>query len=224
MKFKKIAAIAAASAVALSMSAVSVFAEDTCQATLGFTDVNWTYQDWESAVEITGDGTYTITSTAVAGTEEIGVFVIDCQGMFASHPDAVATLDKLEIDGNEISFDADKIMYGDIENKGNYRIDIYNMYSDTKDNPGINNATPITESLSVTFTVSGFGAAAAAEEEVVEEEVVEEVAEEAAPVEEAAPAADTTTTPAATGNHSAASVAVVMAVAAAAALAVKKSK
>ena len=72
--FRKIAAVAAAAAVVMSMG-VKASAVEPINAKLGFTDVNWTYQDWESAVEVTGDGTFTISSTAVAGTEEIGVFV-----------------------------------------------------------------------------------------------------------------------------------------------------
>ncbi|MGN0692236.1 MAG: hypothetical protein ACI4K7_07810 [Oscillospiraceae bacterium] len=229
MKMNKFAAALVGTAVAASAVSVTAFADDSYTATLGFTDTNWTYQDWESSVEITGDGTYTITSTAVAGTEEIGVFVIDCQGMFAAAPDAVATLDSIQIDGADVSFDASKIMYGDIEEKGNFRIDIYNMYSDTKDDPAFTNATSIAESLSITFTVTGLGGAAAedtaeetAEESAEEEAPAEEAAEEAA--EEEAPASDDVTAPAATGNASAAAIAAVAAVAGAAAVISRKRK
>lgn len=216
MKMNKFAAALVGTAVAASAVSVTAFADDSYTATLGFTDTNWTFQDWESSVEITGDGTYTITSTAVAGTEEIGVFVIDCNGMFAGSPDAVATLDSIEIDGSAVSFDASKIMYGDIEEKGNFRIDIYNMYSDTKDDPAFTNATPIAESLSITFTVTGLGGAAA---EDTAEETTEEAAEEAT---EEAPASDDVTTPAATGNASAAAIAAVAAVAGAVAVLSKR--
>lgn len=237
MKMNKIVAAAVSGAVAASAVAVSAFAVDPITATLGYTDTNWTYQDWESSTEITGDGTYTITSTAVAGTEEIGVFVIDCQGMFAAYPDATATLDTIEIDGAEVSFDASKIIYGDIEEKGNYRIEIYNMYGDSKDDPAISNATPISESLAVTFTVSGLGEAAAEDtaEDASEDAAVEETADEAAEdtaaeetteeaVSEETPASDDTTTAAATGNTTTAAIVSVMAVAAAAAIAAKKRK
>lgn len=238
MKMNKIVAAAVSGAVAASAVAVSAFAVDPITATLGYTDTNWTYQDWESSAEITGDGTYTITSTAVAGTEEIGVFVIDCQGMFAAYPDATATLDTIEIDGAEVSFDASKIIYGDIEEKGNYRIEIYNMYGDSKDDPAISNATPISESLAVTFTVSGLGEAAAEDtaEDASEDAAAEETADDAAAedtaaeetteeaVSEETPASDDTTTAAATGNTTTAAIVSVMAVAAAAAIAAKKRK
>ena len=135
--------------------------------------------------------------------------------MYANYPDAVATLDKVEVDGAEISVDGSKILYGDIEEKGNFRIDIYNMYSDTKDDPGVNQATPVNESLSVTFTVSGLGDAAAAETEAAPAET------EAAPAETAAA---TDEAPAKTGNTAAAAIAGVMAVAGAAAVVSRKRK
>ncbi|MBQ5330877.1 MAG: hypothetical protein J6F31_06465 [Oscillospiraceae bacterium] len=217
MDFRKITAAAASAALIAAAGTVSVSAVDPINAKLGYTDTNWTFQDWESSVQVTGDGQYTITSTAVAGTEEIGVFVIDLEGMYAAYPEATATLDKIEVDGAEVSFDASKILYGDIEEKGNFRIDIYNMYSDTKDDPGFNSATPISESLSVTFTVSGLGggeAAPAAEEAPAETE--------AAPAEPAAVESTGETDVPPTGNTPYAVVAGLMAVAAAAAFAARK--
>ena len=216
MKMNKAIAALVSGAVAVSGMAVSAFALDTpVVAKLGFTDSTWEHQDWETSVEVTGDGTYTLTSDVVAGAADFGVFVIDFDQMFANYPDAVATLDKIEVDGSEISVSADKILYGDIEEKGNFRIDIYNMYSDTKDNPGVNQATAVSESLSVTFTVSGLGGEAApAETEAAPAET------EAAPAETTA-SAETTTAPA-TGNASAAAIVAVMAVAGAAAVISKK--
>ena len=221
MKMNKAIAALVSGAVAVSAMAVSACALDTpVVAKLGFTDSTWEHQDWESSVEVTGDGTYTLTSTTVAGAADFGVFVIDFDQMFANYPDAVATLDKVVVDGSEISVAADKILYGDIEEKGNFRIDIYNMYSDTKDDPGVNQATAVAESLSVTFTVSGLEAAAPAETEAAPAET------EAAPAEtEAAPAVENTaadTTAPATGNASAAAIVAVMAVAGAAAVISKK--
>ncbi|MCI7350106.1 MAG: hypothetical protein MSH60_05045 [Ruminococcus sp.] len=218
MKMNKAIAALVSGAVAVSGMAVSAFALDTpVVAKLGFTDSTWEHQDWETSVEVTGDGTYTLTSDVVAGAADFGVFVIDFDQMFANYPDAVATLDKIEVDGSEISVSADKILYGDIEEKGNFRIDIYNMYSDTKDDPGVNQATAVAESLSVTFTVSGLEAAAPAETEAAPAET------EAAPAETEAASADTAeTTAPATGNASAAAIVAVMAVAGAAAVISKK--
>ncbi len=218
MKIRKILAAAAAAAVALSAMAVNVFAADEYTAKLGFADTAWAVQDWESSVTVTGDGQYTLESTAVAGASDFGVFVVDIEQMFADAPEATAVLDKVEIDGAEISFDAAKIIYGDIEEKGNYRIEIYNQYGDTKNDSPVNQATAIGSSVKITFTVSGLGGAAAAPAE-------EAPAETEAPVPaETAPAADSNTQSATTGNASAAVMISVMAAAGIAAAASRKRK
>lgn len=218
MKLKKIIAAVAAAAVSLSAMAVNVFAADSYNAKLGFADTAWAVQDWDSLVEVTGDGQYTLESTAVAGASDFGVFVIDIEQMFADAPEATAVLDKVEVDGSEISFDADKIIYGDIEEKGNYRIEIYNQYGDTKNDSPVNQATAIGSSLKITFTVSGLGGGEAAPAET------EAAAEEAPVPAETAPAADNNTQSAATGNASAAVMITVMAVAGIAAAASRKRK
>lgn len=208
MKIKKILAAVAAAAVAVSAMAVNVFAADEFTAKLGFADMSWSFQDWDSSTTVTGDGTYTIETSALAGSPDFGVFVIDIEGMYAANPNATAVLDKIEIDGSELSFDAGKIMYGDIEEKGNYRIDIYNQYSDTKDNPGVNQATAIGSTLKLTFTVSGLGGGAAAD----------------TAADTATPAADSNTVSATTGNVPAAVMVSVMAVSGAAVIASRKRK
>ncbi len=199
MKLKKIIAAIAAAAVAVSTMAVNAFAADEYQAVLGFADTAWAAQDWEASTTVTGDGQYTIESTLVAGACDFGVFVIDITGMYAANPNATAVLDKVEVDGAEISFDAAGIQYGDIEEKGNYRIEIYNQYGTTKDNPPVNQATAISSSVKVTFTVSGLGGGAAETTEA------------------------TTTDAPATGNAPIAAMAVVMALAGTAAVVSKKN-
>lgn len=212
MKIRKILAAAAAAAVALSAAAVNVFAADKYTAKLGFADTAWAVQDWESSVAVTGDGQYTLESTAVAGAADFGVFVVDIEQMFADAPEATAVLDKVEVDGSELSFDAAKIKYGDIEEKGNYRIEIYNQYGETKNDSPVNQATAIGSSVKITFTVSGLGGEAAPAET------------EAPAAAETAPAADSNTQSATTGNVSAAVMISVMAVAGAAAVVAKKRK
>lgn len=210
MKLKKIIASIAAAAVAVSAMAVNVFAADEYNAKLGFTDSGWTYQDWETSTTVTGDGQYSIETTAPAGSLDILVFVVDIEGMYADHPEATAVLDKVEIDGAELEFDASKIGYGDLEGKGNFRIDIYNDFSDTKSDPPINNVTPITQSVKVTFTVSGLGGAS-------------EAGGDAAETTDA-PAADGETASGKTGNVPAMAMVAVMAVAGTAAVVSKKRK
>lgn len=219
MKLKKIIAAVAAAAVSLSAMAMNVFAADEYSAVLGFADTAWAVQDWESSVTVTGDGQYTLESTAVAGASDFGVFVVDIQGMFAGAPEATAVLDKVEVDGNELSFDAAKIIYGDIEEKGNYRIEIYNQYGDTKNDSPVNQATAVSSSIKITFTVSGLGGGEAAPAET------EAAADDSAAAETtAAPAADSTTQTAATGNASSVIMLSVMALAGVAAAASRKRK
>lgn len=220
MKIKKIIAAAAAAAVSLSAMAVNVFADDSYNAKLGFADTAWAVQDWDSLVEVTGDGQYTLESTAVAGAADFGVFVIDIEGMFAGAPEATAVLDKVEVDGSELSFDAAKIKYGDIEEKGNYRIEIYNQYGDTKNDSPVNQATAVSSSLKITFTVSGLGGAAAPAETSAEAPAETEAPAPA----ETTPAADSSTQSATTGNASAAVMISVMAAAGIAAAASRKRK
>ena len=221
MKIKKILAAVAASAVALSAMAVNAFAADEYTVKLGFSDMSWTYQDWESSTTVTGDGQYTLESTAVAGAPDFGVFVLDIEGMYSDHPEATAVLDKIEIDGAEVSFDASKIRYGDIEKKGNYRIEIYNQYGETKDDSGIA-ATPITSDLKLTFTVSGLGGGddtAAADTSAADDTAAADTS-----ADDAAPAPDSTTDSATTGNVPAVAMISVMTVAGIAAAVSRKRK
>jgi hypothetical protein len=63
----------------------------------------------------------------------------------------------IKADGEEIEFDPDKIVYGNIEDNNNcYRIEIYNDYGDTaKDAPIDKNSLMFSKSLEVTFTIEG---------------------------------------------------------------------
>ena len=139
--------------------------------------------------------------------------------MFAAYPDATATLDSIEVDGAAVSFDASKIIYGDIEEKGNYRIEIYNMYGDSKDDPGFSNATGISSSLSITFTVAGMGGAAA-QEDVPEDVPADDTAVDVVDN----PASDNVTDSVPTGNTAASAAAAVVAVAGVTAIAARKRK
>lgn len=60
-------------------------------------------------------------------------------------------------EGTEVSFDASKILYGDLEGKGNLRIEIYNEYgAGTASNPPLDKDNfSFAGSVSVTFTLTG---------------------------------------------------------------------
>ena len=59
----------------------------------------------------------------------------------------------------EIAVDQSKVLFGDIEGKGKFRIELYNEYGDTKaDAPLKTSDIYFNEGLSVTFTISGIDA------------------------------------------------------------------
>ena len=236
MKLRRIAAVAAASAMALSAVAASASAYEYT-AFLMFTYIDWLWGNWDAGkatdATITGPGTYTVSldntqaENTMSAANGANVFCVDIVGGYADLADLEVTLDSVKADGVEVPFDPEKICYGDIEEKGNYRIEIQNAYGLTGDmsdpHYGAIDAASFTaaEKIEVTFTISDPNGAVPTEEAATEET---EAAAEAAPVEESAeaPAADTTTTSTATGNISAAALAGVMVTAAAAALIAKK--
>ena len=65
------------------------------------------------------------------------VFVVDITGAYAEMSNYKLMNLTIKVDGNAIAVDLDKILVGDLENKGNYRIEIYNEYGNSKTNPGI---------------------------------------------------------------------------------------
>lgn len=226
MKFRRIASVAAASAMALSVMAVSASAADY-NAFLMYTDNDWAWSHMSEGISgdttVSGYGTYTVSADceAMQGANANGalVFCVDIVGGGAEFTvdNTVATIDSILVDGVSLDVDNSKIVYGDIEENGNFRIEIKNAYGQTGDLTD-EHYCPIDSDkcnpanlIEVTFTLADPNAAA---EAPAEDEAVAET-----------PAADTAaTTPAATGNTSAAALAGVMAVAAAAAIAVKKSK
>ena len=244
MKLRRIAAVAAASAMALTAVAASASAYEYT-AFLMFTDIDWLWGNWDAGngtdATITGPGTYTVSldntqaENTMSATNGANVFCVDIIGGYADLADMDVTLDSIKADGNEVAFDPEKICYGDIEEKGNYRIEIQNAYGLTGDmsdpHYGAIDAASFSaaEKIEVTFTISdpnGAAEEAAPAEDTASEDTAAEdtsAEEAAAPAEETeAPAADASTTAAATGNTSAAALAGVMATAAAAALIAKK--
>lgn len=60
--------------------------------------------------------------------------------------------------GTSLSFDNSKLVFGDIETNGNLRLELYNEYGATKNDPGLNIAdVSFNNKIEVTFTLSGTG-------------------------------------------------------------------
>lgn len=56
------------------------------------------------------------------------VFTLDFQAMLARYPQAFVRIDEMKCDGNVIKFNANNFFYGDIENNGTYRIELFNIW------------------------------------------------------------------------------------------------
>lgn len=195
--------------IALTMATalcVSTFAADSYTAYIGFADSSWSHSGFQpdtASVEITGDGQYVIETDQFAGSTDIIVLVVDFVGMNADNPAITATVDSVEIDGAQITLDSGKVLSGDLEGNGNYRLEIYNEYgAGTASDPPIDNATAVNSTIKVTFTVSGMGGAEtpAAEAETPTAETETPTIETEVPVAEAeTPAAEAESAAPATG-------------------------
>lgn len=197
MKLTKIiATAAAASLAATTMAAVASAADKTYTANWYYASGDWYAQtDTTTAItEINGDGTYTIKAgwkTVI--NEETGedmnpcswgvtVLVVDIpelgEDLGLDNADGVYDMTKctfsdvkLVIGGQEIAVDSSKVLWGDPEEKGNLRLEIYNAYGKTTTDGAYDAAvSPInpddiavwTENdaeTSITFTLTGIDAA-----------------------------------------------------------------
>lgn len=72
------------------------------------------------------DGKHTFTYHGA--TSDVMVFYIDVNGLLTAYPDALLYINEIRCDGTPIPFDANEIRYGDIEGKGNYRLELFNIY------------------------------------------------------------------------------------------------
>ena len=211
MNMKKIFAVAAASALAVSSLAA---AANAYTAELKYADGSWAINSMgdqdlleESnpvTAEVDKDGTYTVSYGEVVyedGDEGYGlangatVFCVDILGAtegrggkgdaaYDALEDATAA-DKMQLakdagfnvtdvkvtltdaDGNttDVAVDQSKVIFGDIEANGNLRIELYNEYGDSKNDPAINKADIVDAvTVAVTFTVTGIEGAPAADE------------------------------------------------------------
>lgn len=63
---------------------------------------------------------------ACAGSGQ--VLTLDFVGLLERYPDALVTITDIRCDGQSIPFDAAKFYYGDLENNGNYRVQLANVW------------------------------------------------------------------------------------------------
>ena len=156
------------------------------QAFLMFTDQKWTWQNWNTRVTggvgrdalITGNGTYTVSinkedfidadekSEVEAPADGTTVFCVDIMGICNTQKFDASNLAfsnvVVKADGRTIQTDLTKMYEGNIEGKGNYKLEIRNYYGYghgeflTKDEfDALNPDFTFENSLSVTFTIKG---------------------------------------------------------------------
>lgn len=235
MNIKKIIASVAAAAVAVSALAISAFAgQDASGFADGTAYLNINTSDWAefdanwTNAEVTGDGTYTVSMTDAA--INIGQFnaleIVNGEKIFGRT--YTVTVDSIKINGIEQKVNEGYTCSADSLGVTT-RVNIYNEWNnpteDAADDGNVDcraadgdvmskSARMIdagcleseTNSIEVTFTVAGAGAAAADTTEAATTDTAE----------------TTETTPAATGNTSAAVIVSVMALAGIAAVASKR--
>jgi len=86
---------------------------------------------WASATTTVAGGqagTYTVKFTTSNPRSYGQVYVLDIEGFAAAYPNAFVKIDAIKADGNDVPFDANKFYYGDIENKGTFRVEMANIW------------------------------------------------------------------------------------------------
>ena len=125
--------------------------------------------NWDGATTVVSGGSkavgqYTVKLETTEARTNGKVYVLDLEGFAAKYPKALVRIDAIKADGQDLKFDANKFHYGDIENNGNYRIELFNIWgSGTAQNspfrasggPGEAGepALAFNKTLEVTFTV-----------------------------------------------------------------------
>ena len=88
---------------------------------------------WNSAtVNVLGGAaglkTYTVTFNTQYPRKDGKVYLLEIEGYSAAYPKALVRIDDIKADGQEVKFDANKFFYGDLEGKGNYRVEMANIW------------------------------------------------------------------------------------------------
>jgi hypothetical protein len=145
--------------------------EDNAKVTGGiyYADGDWYPSDWSSTFDVhNGDNSFTIymkdlteqDGSPSKSSDGLVILTIDLLDCFKEQPDLQVELTGITLDGVDFAFDASKILYGNIEdNTDNYRMEIYNIYGETVNDPGVDLSTfNFTEEMTINFKVSGLKA------------------------------------------------------------------
>lgn len=89
--------------------------------------------NWDGATTVVSGGSkavgqYTVKLETTEARTNGKVYVLDLEGFAAKYPKALVRIDAIKADGQDLKFDANKFHYGDIEDNGNYRIELFNIW------------------------------------------------------------------------------------------------
>lgn len=110
------------------------------------------------------NGTHTVTYNGALASAMVNT--LDLTGLDGRWPNMMVRIDDIKMDGQSIQFDANKFFYGDIENNGNFRVELFNIWGkgatdglvresplSTLTNVGSEPAFSCQETCEITFTV-----------------------------------------------------------------------
>lgn len=89
--------------------------------------------NWDGATTVVSGGSkavgqYTVKLETTEARTNGKVYVLDLEGFAAKYPKALVRIGAIKADGQDLKFDANKFHYGDIEDNGNYRIELFNIW------------------------------------------------------------------------------------------------
>lgn len=89
--------------------------------------------NWDGASTVVSGGSkavgqYTVKLETTEARTNGKVYVLDLEGFAAKYPKALVRIDAIRADGQDLKYDANKFHYGDLEGKGNYRIELFNIW------------------------------------------------------------------------------------------------
>lgn len=125
--------------------------------------------NWDGASTVVSGGSkavgqYTVKLETTEARTNGKVYVLDLEGFAAKYPKALVRIDAIKADGQDLKYDANKFHYGDLEGKGNYRIELFSIWGTgtAQNSPFRANGGPgeagepalaFNKTLEVTFTV-----------------------------------------------------------------------
>ncbi|MBQ2321037.1 MAG: hypothetical protein II375_00535 [Bacteroidales bacterium] len=105
-------------------------------------------------IELDEDGVISGTATFNGSMADANVFLVDFTRLRKYFPNAMANITSIKADGVEVPFDASRVRYGDLENNGNYRVELFNQFGDTHlagCSPFSNNETDLQQEPAISF-------------------------------------------------------------------------